>query len=60
MAANDGWILGCYCSDYMSSGQPCPPGECPNMPADTIPAPAPEQPTIRNLTQPDEWEGSEP
>ena len=22
----------CYCSDYLSSGHPCPPGKCPNVP----------------------------
>jgi hypothetical protein len=22
----------CYCSDYLSSGMPCPPGKCPNVP----------------------------
>jgi hypothetical protein len=24
--------MNCYCSEYQSSGLPCPPGKCPNVP----------------------------
>jgi len=24
--------MSCYCSEYQSSGIPCPPGKCPNVP----------------------------
>jgi hypothetical protein len=30
-------VTACYCSEYASSGMPCPPGECPNVPSATEP-----------------------